>query len=797
MQLQKLVRDNFALFVRCADGVDVLNEHLGSKGGGPGVNERLETLDALAESCAYQAKKSFKPLLDNTSEVRKVQSTLSVLQRVAPILQAPYLMRHHVENGRFSQALKAYRRVLVIDEQCGIEILNHVREKAAEYAREARRELEGRLAQSKVPVQVLLDGIRDLGELLELDIPPDPNESEHVATSEKRKQLEEEAGTAMTSTSSASGADDAFSPSTLRAVGVYEIGGRVIRVRDHPPALACFLLQAAHFSALVARTVGDVENSVLRKFDNAVTVSGDEVSDMKSVMSEAKSVSTKSMGGNSTASGSQWKYDVLDDRVHATIRAVDIARTWLPRILRIATAAREDERRRAARVGRRPKKISSNSSVASETVALDQHLAAFEVFLTNIAPSVSLLVEHAAFCALGSTGRASVVPGKDLRMSFGLRAPDKLRNLLRSPLPPSQSARVGKELAELVDIVTQASTGANSLQAEKDSAGFGYTISPLEETKTLCEKAVITLEKRRCIYAFDVCSRTCGSRASGSGTFDGEALLTCLQSLSEQLTRPEQCSTEIVKGCELVVRRCCEGLASYVRDRGDIARLRAIAECAEALNGSIPDVVREVAYLTSTPDVVEEVINEDIVGLEGAMFDEFLDSIRQNVVSCCRIGWLDFDPESSAKNSNIDGSETSTFPAYLSASLLAIVRCRAQVERALGDKIRRTEGLSYQHLAMATAAESVVRGICDEVKLSKNKMKARQADRMANELHFLMNTLKSYLNEDVMDLIDSTRRALCSKAGRGGGFHGDGPDGLAALEDLERLGRVYVLCLGE
>jgi hypothetical protein len=37
---------------------------------------------------------------------------------------------------------------------------------------------------------------------------------------------------------------------------------------------------------------------------------------------------------------------------------------------------------------------------------------------------------------------------------------------------------------------------------------------------------------------------------------------------------------------------------------------------------------------------------------------------------------------------------------------------------------------------------------------------------------------------------------LCSKAGRGGDFQGDRPDhGLAALEDLERLGRVYVLCL--
>jgi hypothetical protein len=38
---------------------------------------------------------------------------------------------------------------------------------------------------------------------------------------------------------------------------------------------------------------------------------------------------------------------------------------------------------------------------------------------------------------------------------------------------------------------------------------------------------------------------------------------------------------------------------------------------------------------------------------------------------------------------------------------------------------------------------------------------------------------------------------VSSKAGRGRDYQGDGPDGLAALEELERLGRVYVLCLGD
>ena len=37
------------------------------------------------------------------------------------------------------------------------------------------------------------------------------------------------------------------------------------------------------------------------------------------------------------------KYDVLESHVLATIRVVAMARTWLPRLLRIAEAARQSE----------------------------------------------------------------------------------------------------------------------------------------------------------------------------------------------------------------------------------------------------------------------------------------------------------------------------------------------------------------------------------------------------------------------------------------------------------------------
>ena len=747
MQLQNLVRDNFELFVRCADGFDIFEGASGAN-----LETRLDNLDALAESCSDQARKSFKPLLDNTNEVRKVQSALRVLQRVGPVVQAPHQMRQHLENGRFSQALKAYRRVLIIDEHCKIDLLNRVKEKAGDAAREARRDLEKRLSQEKISVNSLLEGIQDLTELLDLDVPPDPREVLKVE--------DETGGEAL----------------PALPVGSFDVGGLVINVREHPPALACLLMQAAHFRVLVTNTIEKADQNATRIYhgETLTSIQGSEeaASVRQNTSIDEMSVRTSESKKTAGSAGNQWKYDVLDARVVATIRAVDLMRTWLPRLLTIGTAAREDEKRRAARVGRHRGDGESQ-------------LTAFEVFLTNITPAVSQLVDHTAFCTLGSAVRTS---GKKVKMSFGSHSPDKLQSILKSPLPPVQSTQCAKELAELVRTVIESSAAANGLR-HADNDHFDYNLSPLDECRVLAEEAVITVERRRCIFAFDVCARTCSSRASGSGKFDGDALLKCLHTLSEELYRPEECASEIEKGCELVVRRSCEGLASYVRDRGDSARLRAVAECADALAGTLQDVVREVEYLGCNSQAVEEVMEEDVMGLEGAMFDEFLDNVRINVASCCKVGWMGM----------IDGADiaSSAFPPYLSASLLAIVRCRAQVEKALGDKVRRLEGMTYQFLALATAADAVSIGICDEVKTRKTHLKVKQADRMANELQFLMNILKSYISDEGLSLLEGTRRTLCSRAGRGGKAIDDGPDGLAAIEELERLGRVYVLCLGD
>ena len=80
--------------------------------------------------------------------------------------------------------------------------------------------------------------------------------------------------------------------------------------------------------------------------------------------------------------------------------------------------------------------------------------------------------------------------------------------------------------------------------------------------------------------------------ALGNEVFDGDALLQCVQQPSDDLTRSDECFKEIEKGCLLVSQKCCYSINSYAKDRSDAARLRVVAECADALNTTMVDVVR-------------------------------------------------------------------------------------------------------------------------------------------------------------------------------------------------------------
>jgi len=786
LRLQGLVRDNFGLFLQCADGIDLYDDQVN----GPSsqelnsklVKDQLSKLDQLSNSCVHQAKKNFTSLLDNTNEVRKTQSALAVLHRIGPILQAPTLMRQHLEAGKFTAAVKAYRRVLLIDDDCNVELLKSVKAKAAEAARDAQRDLEKALGDPSVPVSTLLDAIRDLGELNELEVPPAPKNSKATVSSDPE--------------SAYTGID-------------------IDIVRNNPPALACLILQSNHFTKMVDTAIEKAETTTKSLCSDSgleASTAGNKTSDTDSQTIENDSVSKAS--GNSDQQSSQrqqtqppgknskdrkrWRYDVLDSRVVATVHSVNVARTWLPRLVRIGVAAREAEGKEAKRFDKRRVPYKSDR-LEMKT------LSAFEVYADNISPTVARLVEHATFCALGCGNGGDT--DEDLPMSFGQNLLDSIQALLRAPLPPALSAKCTAELADLVDIVYKGAASAGTLRPnENDTESSSRTSSrkelsfenPLETFVAMAENAVVTAERRTCIYAFDACSRTCSVRASNSGVFDGESLLLCVQKLSEELTRPQECSNEIERGCQLVVRRCCEGLANYVRERGVSARLRAVAECANALSGSMLDVIRDVAYLTSGQcEAVEELLSDDIESLEGTLFDEFLEGVSRSVTSCVKLGWVDLEDNEGeadmAEKAEVK-SQQAVFPSYLSASLLAIVRCRAQVEKALGDSIRRAQGVTYQFLALGTAADGVVNGICNEVNKKMHKIGPKQVDRLAAELHFMINTLKIHLSEEALSTADLCREELCAKAGH---RIGEGPDGLGTVENLERLGRVYVLCLAE
>jgi hypothetical protein len=656
-------------------------------------------------------------------------------------------MRQHIENANFSAMVKAYRKVLVIDkDHQDVDLLRFVRVKAGEAAQDARQDLELILADETSPASSLLDAIRDLGELLEL--------------------LDEDGGSVENDSKA----------------GTFTVDGRVIRFCDHPPALACLLLQTSHFRSLVGKAVASTEATAER----CCQVEGsDSVSH--------QSGGTDEVSSDQRSRDKRWKFDVLEARVDATLRAVTLAKNWLPRLLQIGFAAHEAEKRQTARKLRATSKNKLSTGSANDMKGKGLNMiTAHNVFETIVNPALTLLVEHVAFCSLGCANQAS---GYKITPTYGIESAERLRTILKSPLPPTQTAKCAQDLTDLAELIGESK---EAIFTSNDGEGNKATQnSPLERCYQMINEAVGMIEQRVCIYSFDACARKCSISATGNGTFEGDALLQCVQKLSDDLTRSEECYKEIEKGCLLVTQKCCEGLTNYVKDRSDAARLRVVAECADALNTTIVDVGREVAYLTNgRSESLQSTLSTVISALEKEMFDVFLESVKRSVSSSAKLGLID-NPSDNAQKSN-KTEDFGPFPPYLAASFLTIVRCRAQVERALRD-LRRSDGATYQLLTLQTVSDGVVESICIDIKSKINKVRPR-AEVYAIHLQFLISTLKKYLSDDVLSLASDTRRMLGSASPRGIGVGigmGNGPEGLAALENLERLGRVYVMCLGD
>ena len=232
-------------------------------------------------------------------------------------------MRQHVETGNMNAAIKAYRRILVIDEDCTIDLLKFVKTKADEAALELRGVVQKTLANSSVPVSSLLDAVRDLGELDELDVTED---NCNVGKKKNKKMSEEEKN-----------------QQTI--------------LRTHPPALACLLLQAHHFSRIVENVIEHSDSVTTRIYNGDSTALQEDFEttvdakisdqDSNSIISDFSSNASDSRRKN------KWRYDILEARVLSTVQGVSIAKKWLTRLLRIGVAAMDVERRHTARLGQR------------------------------------------------------------------------------------------------------------------------------------------------------------------------------------------------------------------------------------------------------------------------------------------------------------------------------------------------------------------------------------------------------------------------------------------------------------
>ena len=584
-------------------------------------------------------------------------------------------------------------------------------------------------------------------------------------------------------------------------LGKYTVGDITVKVRSQSPSLSCLLLQAAHFTSAVSAAVKKTETMVMKAYNGepimSVTIEEDE-----NTSEEEAVYSTTNSNYSETSDKKRRQYDILESRVLAAAGVASVARTWLPRLLRIAEITRQSEMRQAARAMRNRSKNEKSSSI-DDSLGFN----AFETFVTNICPAIELLVEHAAFLVLGYSDI-----GPHTKETYGTSSDDKdLVKLIRSPLPAIQTSKCTSEIAHLAQVVVTVSKAALNLSQKENDYSFGpnsgfqpthYQRAAAMETTVekiinLTEETIIAIERRKCIYAYDQCKISCAERASKSGVFDIDSIIKQTITLSDELTRPESCLGQIETGCETVVKQCCDGLASYVdNNKGDTERLQAVAQCASVLNEGIYKLVREVSDLTNQDsELLEEALNDSVLNLEKGIFEQFLESIRRNMRLYTKLDPMinyDEDDEFLAEKQRSEAP----FPSYLSSSLLAIVRSRAKVERALGLKtIRKYQApATYHFITMTTAADSVVDGACYEISQRMSRMRGSQADQYLSELQFLLNTLKKYLSDDRLNAAENCKNRLLAKTG---GFQGQGPDGLGGIERLERLGRMYVMCLSE
>ena len=658
-------------------------------------------------------------------------------------------MKQSIDAEKFGVAINAYRRVMTIDDNYTIDILRSVKRKATEVACEARACLEAIIADPNVPLGKLLDSIYHLGILISWNVASKQtgNSSSSTAYKNMRQAL------------------------------------------HHSPALGCLVLQANHFS----RAVSDmIENAVIqlnliierREMVNDKSLAHDTfkkadeaIQKMARSVSRQNSVQSEYDIQESNEEYSKWKHDITNLRVSTVLEIVQLARVWLPRLVRLGVTTRENE---------------VFQSLAKKQITY----SAYEAFVGDFADALLKLVQHVSFCSLGSSGSR-----RKLVMSIGSNLDKEIQAELTTPLPPDLNAACSKELGSLADVVRDCHVSANimrpSAQEGRGDTDLESDMLRLDSCVSQVNAAVDIAERRVCQNALDACSKHCVDIAS-SGVLDIDAMRSMVINELATLSNPISCKFEIEGGTRQIIMRACSALSSYASSRDDEASLRVVAECAKALSRGIPDLVREIVDLVNVSlnnDLHQEssnlieLLGDDIIDIEERYFEIYLNSIRKKIQECVRVGWTSEDYDTLFNTEEIDYNSFN-FPSYLSRSLLAVVHFKAELFKVFRGMSRKGGNESYEILGITVAAEESIAGICHEIEARFSATGTNRVNMLAAELTFLTKTLDPYLSNDIKNYGLDWIEKLLSKS------QNSNPSFITFYnERLDKLGEVYRLSL--
>ena len=790
MRLQQLVRENFPLFVRCAEGINWVSETIGtsdetsdrnnsSVAGKSGAAMMLEDLNGLVEQVHLRAEEAFEPLLGNTREIRRTKNALAILLRVGPILSVPNIMSNHLEAGRVSEAVKAYRRVRLINDGCGVELLRSVREKASEAACEARLSLKKLLSSPRATTQQLLGAIRDMKDLDDVD------------------NLEQQTRGGLSSRA-------------LRTnLGVPSNDG------EGNPALLCLKAQSQHFAELAAALINNLESLLMR---NIVPMRNNKVeTDTRTSSAVLPSdVDCENGGGHVHSNGLHYfednekddgrylfenkmygesgssKSSLISVRVAFCEDADVLVKRWLPRLLRVASIANDIERQGMKELGERGRKAETET---------DDNVSA--VVTGQISGTLERLVNHAGVCSLGFQKFDS----EQLKIARDRTAKDldennaegngkgsdtifKFADSCRSSLPPGYNSKCTSSLSSLAETIVGSTVVARgfgefrhfgfSKRSEVNAADLLHA-TDLEACAELAERLVLCCEKRWCENALNHCSRACKEVAATDGELDISTVFRCIERLDDDLTRAIDCGAEIEEGVVNCISEACAGLEEHSEGGGESSEvsLKIVKECASFLECNFVEELFDIVESSgiSRSDGVGEKCRELVSGLEERAWDAFLKKMKEAIGKC-----LDTQYSSCSSDAFISNGKCVLFPSHLSAALIWLVRSRATLEDVLGERAvrRKFGGKTYMRLLMEEASGRLLDGVLAR---PSNDQDASMEKRV--EAGYLVKVLGNYLDPERKNALNVTSKENDK----------EGESVAMGIEAIEKLGKIFFLTL--